>query len=666
MTNNLTVNQRFAPPKQPRNALQQIYDNLSLRGKIIIPFVSIFVAVWTGATLSMGYYVTRILEQRTYREAKSLASVILREFEQENAQLRLNARLLADRERITQAVKKGDLATLQKILLPLRISFDLDRIAVIDRQGQSLIDLRQSNLSQAQLDEEIAISQVLNTVESSTLAIAKFPDRSANNPALLLGTARIKSNQGVEGGILIGRIIDDLLMREIARGIEGANIAAFHGDRLIASNLATAHHHAWQPPPIGRISRIAIGEESYIAETVVLYDFANLELTLVIFEPLVPLQQAQQRVWAILGIFCVFGTLVSIIVGRAIARAIVYRLDRLINATGKVSAGELKTRLAIASNDEIGQLSKRFNLMAEQLEEREAQIQLQVQKLEKALQDLSATQSHLVAAKMSSLGKMIAGIAHEINNPISFIYGNTPHADTYLQELQQLLALYQEHYPQPAPEILAVRENLELEFLFEDFRKILKSMRQGADRIRTIVLDLRNFSRLDESEYKAVDIHQGLDGSVSILSHRLQEGDLPIKIVKDYGKIPYVPCYAGQLNQVFLNILSNAIDALETVRSHPPEAGWTPQIRLKTSLNQQQKTVTITIIDNGEGIEEAIVEQIFDPFFTTRAIGQGTGLGLTVSYQIVTQKHQGHIFCRSELGKGTEFAIELPVQNDKK
>jgi two-component system NtrC family sensor kinase len=668
MNNNLTFNKRFSKQKNNKNTLAEIYKNLSLRGKIILPFVSIFIAVWTGATLSMGYYVNRTLEQRAYRDARSFAASVLQEFEHTREQLRLNARLLADRERLARAIKEDDRVTLQRILLPLRISFSFDRITVVDRQGQVVADLRQSNLSGAKIVDDIAIAQILNAVESSTLAIAELNDRTENrpNPALLLGTARIKSSLGIEGGLLVGRIIDDLLLSEIARGIEGANIAAFHGDRLIASNLAEVHHHTWQPPPIGQIVRIAIGSQSYIAKTVILPNLAETQLSLVLFQPLAPLQQAQQQVWSILGIFCGIGTIVSMIVGHWIARLITHRINGLISATEQVGSGKLATRLRINSDDEIGQLSGRFNLMAAQLEERETQIQDHVQKLEKALQDLSAAQSHLVAEKMSSLGKMIAGIAHEINNPVSFIYGNIPHADAYLQELQTLLTLYQKHYPQPVAEIADRHQDLDLEFLFQDFYKIIGSMRQGADRIRTIVLDLRNFSRLDESEYKAVNIHQGLDGAIGILRHRLHAklGKQEIAIVKDYGEIPNIHCYAGQLNQVFLNLLSNAIDALELPRQRPREDQWTPAIHLKTSFDPGQKTVKIQIIDNGEGIEEAIADKIFDPFFTTKAIGQGTGLGLTVSYQIVTQKHKGHLSCHSQLGKGTEFAIELPLKVD--
>ncbi len=293
----------------------------------------------------------------------------------------------------------------------------------------------------------------------------------------------------------------------------------------------------------------------------------------------------------------------------------------------------------------------------------------QAQQIEQALSELQRTQSQLVQSeKMSSLGQLVAGVAHEINNPVTFIYANLIHAENYTQDILGLLQLYQQQYPAPTPAISSEIEAIDLDFLIEDLPKLLDSMKIGAERICEIVAALRNFSRLAEAEIKAVDIHQGLDSTLTILQNRLKaQGKHPeIQVIKEYGNLPKVECYAGQLNQVFMNLLSNAIDALAELNvesSNQPSnlQPSTPSIRISTEvLNDQQ--ITIRIADNGPGMTEPVKARIFDPFFTTKPVGTGTGLGLSISYQIVVKKHGGQLHCFSQLGQGTEFVIQIPVR----
>ncbi|MEL6777644.1 MAG: PAS domain-containing protein [Cyanobacteria bacterium J06597_16] len=277
----------------------------------------------------------------------------------------------------------------------------------------------------------------------------------------------------------------------------------------------------------------------------------------------------------------------------------------------------------------------------------------QAHDLESAFMELQQTQTRLVQTeKMSSLGQLVAGVAHEINNPVSFIYGNVKPANRYAQSLIDLLSLYQTYYPDPPAEIADALEELDVDFLTEDLLKLLASMKLGAERIRQIVSSLRTFSRKDEAAKKSVDIHTGLDSTLMILGSQLkgQQQRPAIEVVKDYGELPPIFCYAGQLNQVFMNVLGNAIDALQ--------AAEVPQLTISTRLDSG--TVLIAIADNGGGMSEEVRSQIFNPFFTTKPIGQGTGMGLSISYQIVTDRHGGSLACDSTIGEGTLFTIRIP------
>ncbi|MEM9541638.1 MAG: PAS domain S-box protein [Cyanobacteria bacterium P01_E01_bin.42] len=293
-----------------------------------------------------------------------------------------------------------------------------------------------------------------------------------------------------------------------------------------------------------------------------------------------------------------------------------------------------------------------------------AQSQIRARELEELLSKFQRTQTQLIQSeKMSSLGQMVAGVAHEINNPVNFIHGNLVHADAYIEDLTGLIALYREHYPEPHADICDKIEAIDLDFLKEDLQKLFQSMRVGTDRIREIVKSLRTFSRLDEAEVKDVDLHEGIDSTIMILQTRLRAQDWrpEIQVIKDYRELPRVECYAGQLNQVFMNILGNAIDALEErdrdrtcaeMNAHPS------QIRIQTQCKDEN--IVIRISDNGNGMSKETRAKLFDPFFTTKAVGKGTGLGLSISYQIVTEKHQGMLSCTSQPGK-TTFTIEIPA-----
>jgi len=295
----------------------------------------------------------------------------------------------------------------------------------------------------------------------------------------------------------------------------------------------------------------------------------------------------------------------------------------------------------------------------------------QAQQLSNTLTELQNTQAQLIhTEKMSGLGQLVAGVAHEINNPVNFIHANLNHASEYTKGILDLLKLYEQTYPNPTPEISELTQDLDIEFLAEDLPKLMTSMQVGTKRIRQIVLSLRNFSRLDEADMKMVDIHEGLDNTLMILNHRLTATPerSEIEIIRKYGDLPQIECYAGQLNQVFMNVLVNAIDALEaaseerklqTVKTNPNH------IRIQTQLDKLTQDAIVQIYDNGIGMCDEVKRRVFDHMFTTKPVGKGIGLGMAIAYEIVVEKHAGSIQVNSTLGRETEFTIRIPLISKK-
>ena len=382
-----------------------------------------------------------------------------------------------------------------------------------------------------------------------------------------------------------------------------------------------------------------------------------------------------------------FGALaVATVIGIYTSRWIMQPLLRLNGASKAIASGDLNQTIQDINIYEFNTLAQSFNNMAGQLrdsfselettnEQLEQRVEERTAELKHALIELQQTQAQMLQSeKMSSLGQLVAGVAHEINNPVSFIFGNLTHVQEYTKNLLEFIQLYQQEYSEPVAKIVERSEEIDLEFLQEDLPKVLSSMKIGAERIREIVLSLRNFSRMDEADIKPVNIHEGIDSTLLILQHRLKaqivrvsgekEFSRPeIQVVKDYQNLPEVQCYAGQLNQVFMNILANAIDALETrsIKLTEKELEQHPnKITISTSCLDKQ-WIQVAIIDNGTGIPKNIQKNIFNPFFTTKPVGKGTGMGLSISYKIITEKHHGKLECFSEESTGTEFVILIPI-----
>lgn len=288
----------------------------------------------------------------------------------------------------------------------------------------------------------------------------------------------------------------------------------------------------------------------------------------------------------------------------------------------------------------------------------EEKVDARTAELKQALDDLKRTQAKLIHnEKMSSMGQLVAGIAHEVNNPINFIYGNLNYMNGYVQDLLNLVQSYRQHYPTPAPDIHEKLEELDLEFTSPDLIQSFVSLRSGAKRIRNLVLSLRNFSRFDESELKTVDIHEGIDSTLAMLGDQLEN----IAVEKQYGTLPPIECYPGQLNQALMNLIRNASEALNRPDSVESRDVKSPILHISTAVLENDR-VAIWVADNGPGIPLEIQDRIYDPFFTTKDVGEGTGLGLAISHQVVSVLHGGKLKCYSMPGQGAKFLIELPVR----
>ncbi|MFZ1026840.1 MAG: ATP-binding protein [Limnoraphis robusta] len=423
---------------------------------------------------------------------------------------------------------------------------------------------------------------------------------------------------------------------------------------LVQEEIPTAQQQIWNTLRDQEATQISLEFERISEQLTRLITKAELQQK----QADIQLQKANNLRVMIIVTSLFLSTTIAIILAILTSRAIALPIQKVTKVAQRVTEeSNFSLRVPVRSTDEIGTLAVSLNQLIEWVEK-------YTQDLRQAIKDLKTTQAQLIQSeKMSSLGQMVAGIAHEINNPISFIHGNITPALEQIQDLLNLVDLYQQNCSQISPEIEAKIAEIDLEFIAEDLPKLLSSMKMGTQRIREIVLSLRNFSRLDEAEIKQADIHEGIDSTLLLLNHRLKP---EIEVVKQYGNIPLIDCYPAQLNQVFMNIISNAIDALEEAKTHilyGVEFSTPAQITIQTEqINTQQ--IQVRIRDNGLGIRPEIKHKLFDPFFTTKKIGKGTGIGLSICYQII-QNHQGKIEVVSEYKKGAEFIITLPIISKK-
>ncbi|MEL6554995.1 MAG: ATP-binding protein [Cyanobacteria bacterium J06621_11] len=640
--------------------------------KISLPFILMFLGVWIAGSAMLGQHFSNKLEQDQQEQSLELAGLVKREIEQARQNLRRSARLLARDESIVEAVSTADQRQLQKEVLPLKSVLETDIITVIDQERQSLIDIRQLSFRQRPLSYDATIDLMLAGSDIST--VVGLDERM---PPVMIGTSPIKDEKGVVGGILLGTVLSDELLIQINQSIQ-EHIVTINNGRVVSSTFSSEDVDVgWadvaNSSPDSGVDEsggsgqeasyvVSIESELFLAQPISLEGINGKRFEVILLISQTPLIQSKHELWAYMAGLASLGALLIAILGYSIARKIAHPIQSATTVALKVVAeSDFTLQIPVHTQDEIGLLSKSVNqlilwvgqytdeleLSAKTLETR---VKQRTQELSETLGELQDTQAQLIQTeKMSSLGQMVAGIAHEINNPISFVRGNIKPLETYFRDVVDLLLLYEQTYPNPSEEIEDKREDIEIDFLLEDVDKIFGSMNMGTRRVQEIVVSLRNFSRLDESTIKDVDLREGIESTLLILNHRIKQG---VEIIKNYADLPLVNCSPAQLNQVFTNIIANALDAM-----------FDADVSLKqltiTTRTHTDDQVQVSIKDSGPGMPDEVKDKIFDPFFTTKPVGKGTGLGLGICFKII-QQHQGSVVVNSELDQGTEFLITLP------
>ncbi|MEL6383536.1 MAG: ATP-binding protein [Cyanobacteria bacterium J06626_18] len=592
------------------------YRRASLPLKISLPFILMFLSLWVAGSAALGQYFSHQLDQKQQERAEKLSALVKRETDNELLELRRYARLLATKGLIVQSVSEQDEIGLKQEILPLKSILQTDIITVFDQQKNTLLDSRRPVLRAVEPRNQEVVNLLLTGSDVSTILSS-----GRTNIPILAGTAPIKDPQGIVGGILLGTALGDDLLNQINASVQ-EQIIVLHEGKVVASTLeintrnlsftewAAGHRDA---------DFLTIEQQTFLTRTIHLEGFNAEHFDLVLLVSQRQIMQAKNTLWLFIIIIGLLGAALTILGGTWMARRIADPIQAITKAAHRVvEEGDFRLQAPVETQDEIGKLATALNQLIRWVEQYthelevagqtlESRVEERTRELADTLEELQEMQAQLIQTeKMSSLGQMVAGIAHELNNPLSFIQGNIPPLNEYFQDLLHLLETYQREYPQPTKAVLKMRREIDVEFILEDLDKLLNSMKVGAQRVQDIVVSLRNYSRLDEAAVKDVDIHEGIENTLLLLNHRIKH---KVKVIKHYDLCSPVRCSPAQLNQVFTNIIANALDALS-------EADVEPKQLTITTRELTSNRVQISICDNGVGIPPTIKAKIFDPFFT--------------------------------------------------